>query len=211
MAVGAPSFDPIAAVLFDADGVLQHQGQYLADLAELQGWTEEQLWAFMNDVFAVERPLLTQEADFPALLMPVVKAHGLTVEVDEFLVHWCRRGIAVDLAALELVRSLRGRGFVCGLATNQVTYRAAYMLEELGYAALFDHLFVSCLMGRAKPSAGFFRSAIETLGLRPHQVLFIDDHLANVEAARAEGLRAELLPAGASLARLLAEAGLEAA
>ena len=202
------SFGEIEAVLFDADGVLQHPGNYLAELAELESWTEDQLWNFMNDVFAVERPLLTEEADFAELLEPVVVAHGLTVTVDEFLVGWCRRGITVDPSALELVRGLRSRGVVCGLATNQVTYRATYMLEHLGYKALFDHLFVSCLMGRAKPTAGFFQSVVETLGLNPRRVLFIDDHSANVDAALSLGLRAALLPAGADLAALLAGAGL---
>lgn len=204
----ARPFDEIEVVLFDADGVLQHQGEYLADLAESQSWTEDQLWNFMNDVFAVERPLLTEEADFATLLEPIVDAHGLSVRVDEFLVDWCRRGITVDPSALDLVRGLQSRGVVCGLATNQVTYRATYMLEELGYKALFDHLFVSCLMGQAKPSAGFFQSVIETLGLNPHQVLFIDDHPLNVDAALSAGLRAELLPVGADLAALLAAAGL---
>lgn len=204
---GGRSLDHIDAVLFDADGVLQHQGDYLAGLAELQSWTDEQLLDFMNDVFDVERPLLTEEADFVTLLEPIVDAHGLSVGADEFLADWCRRGIAVDTSALELVRNLRARGVVCGLATNQVTYRANYMLEDLGYSVLFDHLFVSCLIGRAKPGEEFFESAIQTLGLRPERVLFIDDHPANVDAARSAGLRAAHLAPGAQLVELLAEAG----
>lgn len=194
-------------MLFDADGVLQHPGEYLERLAESQRWDDEQLWAFMNAVFAVERPLLTAEADFVALLKPVVEAHRLAVTAGEFLVDWCRRGIAVDAAALELVRGLRLRGVACGLATNQVSYRANYMLNDLGYANLFDHLFVSCRMGDAKPSQEFFDAAVEGLELEPRRVLFVDDHPANVDAARATGLRAVHLAPRRSLASLLADSG----
>jgi putative hydrolase of the HAD superfamily len=198
----------VAAVLFDADGVLQHQGDYLSHLAELQRWDDEQLWRFMNDVFAVERPLLTEEADLAALLEPVVASHAVSLTVDEFLRDWCRRGIAVDHEALELVRRLRARGIVCALATNQVSYRADFMLDELDYASRFDHAFVSCRMGQAKPSQEFFVTAIERLGVEPGNVLFVDDHPANVDAARVAGLCAAHLAPGADLGSLLASFGL---
>lgn len=198
----------IAAVLFDADGVVQHQGNYLAQLAESQRWSDEELVGFMDAVFAVERPLLAQEADFIPLLESVANTHGLSMRVDEFLEDWCRLGIVVDASALELVRGLRARGVICGLATNQVSYRADYMLKHLGYRDVFDHLFVSCRMGWAKPSPAFFESALAILGLPREQVLFIDDHLGNVDAARSVGLRAAQLAPGGDLASVLAEVGL---
>lgn len=64
------------------------------------------------------------------------------------------------------------------------------MLEQLGYADRFDELFVSALLGVAKPSPDYFRRVVEHLDADPATVLFIDDHEPNIHAARSVGLRA---------------------
>lgn len=198
----------IAAVLFDADGVLQHQGGYLALLAAAQGWSVDEVEAFMNEVFDVERAYLTKEADLLPLLQPVLEAHDVTVSTEQFLIDWCRSGIAPNRAALDVVRRLRSSGVVCALATNQVSYRAAYMLDDLGYDAMFDHCFISCQLGCAKPNQAFFEAALRVLELDPPRVLFIDDHPPNIDAARNAGLSAQLFGEGDDLVAVLGTYGL---
>ena len=90
-----------------------------------------------------------------------------------------------------MIRSLRSQGIRVCLATNQQALRAAYMRVTLNYGNHFDALFFSCELGCAKPTPDYFGAVVERLGERSEQLLFIDDHDANVNAARGAGLRAE--------------------
>jgi len=55
---------------------------------------------------------------------------------------------------------------------------------------LFDHHFVSHLTGRIKPDAEAFEHVVESLDCKPAQVLFLDDNLLNIDAAKDIGMRA---------------------
>lgn len=52
-----------------------------------------------------------------------------------------------------------------------------------------------------KPDPAIFQFALQRFGLQPHQAVFIDDHPANVEAARACGLAAVQFVEAAEAAR----------
>lgn len=200
---------PIAAVLFDADGVIQRPAPawrpLLVALCPDPARGEE----FLADLFAAERPCLMGTGDFRDALDAVLRRWACAVGVDDALRLWTL--IEPDQSALRLVRCLRTAGIRTGLATNQQRQRALYMSEVLDYAAAFDHLFYSCELGHAKPSPGYFAAVLERLDLDAAQVLFIDDHAGNVDAARAAGLSAatfHLDQGVAELARLLSARGL---
>ena len=90
-----------------------------------------------------------------------------------------------------VIRSLRSDGLPCYLATNQEHYRVEYMRAHMGFADLFDGLFYSAAIGCKKPDARFYEHIQQALGLPGEAILFWDDALANVEAARACGWHAE--------------------
>jgi putative hydrolase of the HAD superfamily len=191
--------DEVSAVLFDADGVVQHRGEGLADLASAQGWNAAELDAFLADVFSVQGIHAVALDELGGLLDGVAARHRLRGAPEQFLREWCRAGIAPDEAAFETVRRLRHGGVICALATNQSRFRAEHMRSVLGYGREFDRLFVSCDLGVAKPDPKFFQAALDDLGLQPSAVLFIDDHPANVDAASSLGLQAVLFTPGESL------------
>jgi glucose-1-phosphatase len=56
----------------------------------------------------------------------------------------------------------------------------------------FDHVLFSCEIKALKPSPEIFQYALDRLGSEPGDVLFFDDRAANVEAARALGMDAEV-------------------
>jgi putative hydrolase of the HAD superfamily len=62
------------------------------------------------------------------------------------------------------------------------------------YRELFDHEFYSHALGFAKPDPEYFHAIAAKLALAADQLLFIDDHEANVLGAREAGLHAELFP-----------------
>ena len=184
----------IEAVLFDADGVVQRQGDgwstLLGDILKPEGDTD----AFCGEVFAAEAPSLVGEGDFEPALAAVMHQWGCRVSVQEALRAW--EAIVVDEGVVDQVKALREAGTYCGLATNQQAYRARFMADKLGYGALFDQSFYSCELGYRKPDPGYFRAVLERMSSPAGRVLFIDDSPANVEAACGAGLGGALFQPG---------------
>ena len=180
----------VQAILFDADGVIQHATRDLpARLGLALGFVPDPLELFIREVFAAELPSLNGEVDVVEALEPVVARWGAAGRAAKLVEHWwC--SIEVDQALLSLIRTLRLRGFTCALATNQHRHRAQYMARALGYAELFDRSFYSCDLGFAKPDVRYFQAVLNQLRLAPGDVLFIDDNPGNIDAASAVGIRA---------------------
>lgn len=79
---------------------------------------------------------------------------------------------------------------------------------ELGVPAMFDAHFLSHEMGFRKPQPEIYAAAADGLGVRPAEICFFDDVAANVDAARAFGMRATHVAAPSGLAYALRSAGI---
>lgn len=179
---------PPRAVLFDADGVLQHMTvEWRDELTERAGSNTDGL---LNAIARAEKPTMTGEVDLAHSLVQVLDDHDTDLEVHEVLAAW--QNIEVDEEVLAGVRSLAGRGLIRALTTNQAEQRAAWMRANLPYDELFDAQFYSCEIGLAKPDPAYFTHVLDALGVAPEDALFLDDTAVNVESAARLGLRAEL-------------------
>jgi epoxide hydrolase-like predicted phosphatase len=99
---------------------------------------------------------------------------------------------AADLVNEELVayiRTLRPQ-YKLGLLSNAWGDLRQAMKERFHFDGLFDDLVISAEVGLAKPDPRIFQLAVERLGVQPAEAVFVDDVLANVEAARGVGLQA---------------------
>lgn len=197
----------IRHVLFDADGVLQEiRGGFFTSAEPLLGERAREILTVASER---ERPLLTGDGDFLAVLGDVLREYDVDVApADLFAAVW--QNLAVSQDSLDLVRGLREAGYGVHLGTNQARERAAYMRTALPYEELFDVTLYSCDLGIAKPDAEFFRTAATKIGAAPEAILFVDDHSPNVESARAVGMVAvdwRLAHGHDTLLRLLAEQG----
>lgn len=67
------------------------------------------------------------------------------------------------------------------------TFGAAFGLERLS-----DHLIISAEEGVCKPNPEIFHLAVERLGVRPEEAVFVDDLPENVAGAKEVGLNAFL-------------------
>ena len=204
----------IEAVLFDADGVLQHQAVTLHSLLTgvlslPPGEIEERY----QEVWDAEAPMLTGQGDFVETMSGLLEKWGRPGHVDTFV--RASKDIRTDEAIVSIIRELRRAGILCCLASNQMKYRARYMSESLGYSSLFDREFYSCDIGHKKPDSAYFLAILAALELSPERVLFIDDNETNVAAALDLGMNAAAFQPGpevepASLMRrILSEHGLE--
>ncbi len=181
----------LRAVLFDADGVLQHMTvEWRDEIGERSGEAGPHTERLLDAIATAEKPTMTGEVDLAHSLTQVIDDHDADLHADEVIGAW--QNIETDPVMLDGVRALAGRGLVRALTTNQSFPRARWMQANLPYDELFDAQFYSCEMGLAKPDPAYFHYVLEALGLRPEEALFMDDTLANVESAAGLGLRAEL-------------------
>jgi putative hydrolase of the HAD superfamily len=180
----------VRAVLWDADGVLQHlPAGWEASMRPVVGHLVDDVEAFLREAFAAERPALVGEARWLEVLPGLLEKWGIADSYDDALRVWLT--IEPVAETRELVVSLRAAGVRCFLATNQDEHRGRHMHENLGYAELFDDTFYSFELGVAKPDPAYFRAVLGRLAMPAGEVLFVDDNAANVESARGVGLRAE--------------------
>ena len=118
---------PVSAVLWDADQVLQDNGNgWRAEYDAFGGVTD----AFLEDVWRAELPLMVG-GDFPAALGEVARRHGVDAPVETLLSRW--RSIVPLDGSWQVVDRLRSAGVRCYLATNQQEYRRAHIAATLGY------------------------------------------------------------------------------
>lgn len=180
----------IENILFDADGVLQQATQHwqTAFQVALRLKDESQARAVLEDVLAAETEVLESNGGFAERLEVVLakwERPNLVVEALNVM-----HAIEVHQDVMQVVQAVRHSGIRCHIASNQQTSRAKHMSEGLNYKSLFDTEFYSCFVGAAKPKASYFERVIAKLGCHAGTVLFFDDRVENVKAAKQAGLTA---------------------
>jgi putative hydrolase of the HAD superfamily len=177
------SHPPVKALLLDADGVVQWPARsWIPDMERLGGL------GFLRLATAAEVPVLDGSGDLRPAIEELLAARGRRATFEEVIAAWCR--IEPDRRMLALVERVRATGTITALATNQQSYRGAWIQANLGYERHFDHQFHSFQVGLAKPDPAYFRHIVDTLGIEPEEAVFVDDMAANVAGARRAGLRA---------------------
>jgi len=178
----------IDAILFDADGVIQKPSKERRRAwRDLLG-SDRNLDKFLADIFEAEPPALEGQSNFIEALSDILSRWKCRGTLTDALAAWTM--IEVDAEIAGTIRTLRRSGVRCYLATNQESHRACYMSSTLGYRDLFDEQFYSCRLGVMKPAVAYFYAILKELDVRPRNVLFLDDHLANIDSARETGLHA---------------------
>jgi putative hydrolase of the HAD superfamily len=197
---------PLEHILFDADGVLQYATRpWQSALQSVLNLDDEsQAKAVVKDILEAETKVLKS-------------ATGFTEQLEVVLSNWERskllletlnvlHDIEVYADIMQTVQAIRRSGIHCHIGSNQQSLRAGHMSSTLNYKSLLDSEFYSCFIGSAKPEAAFFEKVIAQLGCQASAVLFLDDRLENVQAAKRLGINAILffgIDGAPSLARHL--------
>jgi HAD superfamily hydrolase (TIGR01509 family) len=77
--------------------------------------------------------------------------------------------------------------------SNDVADWSAKLRQLFGLETWIDPWFISGDFGMRKPSPEIYRLAIGRLDVEPRDVVFVDDRLRNLDAAKALGIRTALL------------------
>lgn len=88
----------------------------------------------------------------------------------------------------DLARRLRRSGYKVGLLSNTESCAVEYF--HATQPDIFDARVFSCCEGCRKPEAAIYHRALEKLGARAEETVFIDDNEPYVQGAAAVGIRA---------------------
>ena len=116
-------------------------------------------------------------ARLPARLHPI--AHRLICEWDAL--HTPIPGMA------QLVGELKAKGYHLYLLSNAARRQHEYWPSVAGHEH-FDGTLISADWKLVKPQPEIYRALFATFGLQPHECLFIDDSIQNVEGADYVGM-----------------------
>lgn len=92
--------------------------------------------------------------------------------------------------AKDWVKSFKDKGYRCYILSNypRITYENT--CQERGFEEFVDGAIYSYQVHMIKPEPMIYQTLLERYGLCPEECVFIDDKLANVEAARKLGIHA---------------------
>jgi epoxide hydrolase-like predicted phosphatase len=179
---------PIRAVIFDFGGVLMRTHDYAgrrkweARLGLEKGGLEAIV--FGSDVSTQG---MLGEAPMEAAWQHVADAlHVGPAELEELQRDFWS-GDRIDQELVDFLAGLRPR-YKTGLLSNAWD-NARRLFREFGLDRAFDVMVISAEERLAKPDARIYHIALDRLGVRPEEAVFVDDMAANVAAAQSIGLR----------------------
>jgi putative hydrolase of the HAD superfamily len=177
----------ISDIFFDLGNVLielDYQ-RFAARLTSLTQKPMEELRPAFTDGLVLKYELgLCEEGEFLRTLCA-----RIGVQQGDFLEAWtlvfAGRPLIPEGVLLDLSRKYR-----LWIISNTNRMHFDYIRAHYTFLACFHGLILSYEVGAAKPDAAIFKLALERAGVKPDEALFVDDQLANVEAAREIGIHA---------------------
>jgi putative hydrolase of the HAD superfamily len=172
----------------------------LAAAAEL---SVDELWArYWADRPAYDRGDLTTPAYWTLVLGREPDEATLRRLLEADISGWLHPAREVLAAAARAA----GAGWRLAVLSNApIDHAAVYDRQE--WLAPFSPRLFSGRLGMVKPDPPIFEAATALLGVPADAVVFLDDRAANVAAARAAGMRAEVFEGPEQIDRIVAIAG----
>lgn len=192
----------IRAVLFDFGGVFTDSPFHAVhDYGQELGLSQQDITAIVFGSYEhdgdhpwhqLERGEISLE-DARQHILERGRAHDLEVDIYDLFGRMAGNNGGADSRRplVDKVRELKTRDYALGIITNNVAefgdgWRSLVPVDEL-----FDFVVDSSSAGVRKPDPRIFELALAQLDdIAPAQALFLDDYMANVEAARGLGLQA---------------------
>lgn len=102
-----------------------------------------------------------------------------------------KKAISINGHMYAMVDALKKQEFVVGLLSN-VDQRLGNLIRDFGFYEPFDPCILSYEIGFAKPHPGAYQALLQALDLPPEKIVFVDDKIENVTAAKELGIDAIL-------------------
>ena len=208
MPMAAPVPPTITAITFDLGNVLIRVDhlRFCRRLAALTALSPREVYARVFES-SLEPGYDTGRITSREFYQRVTAHFGVALPFSRFCDLWCDLFDPMEGMA-ELVEHLASR-FPLLLLSNTNSLHFAYIQERFGpILQPFRAFILSYQVGSRKPEPAIYQSLIRQAGRPPEEILFLDDKLSFVEAARDQGLTAWLFRSPPELQRQLARHGL---
>lgn len=172
-------------VCFDLDGVIVFRSTTFGEhyLMEHSDKSEE-MELFFRKVYP---KCLIGKMNLKTELKKNLRAFGWEGTADELMEQWfvieCER---VDNAVLTATKTLHDLGVKSAICSDQEKYRSAYLTGIVGKN--FIGKYFSWKLGYLKRDSGFWIRLVSQVRVRPEQIIFIDNDVANINAAVNAGI-----------------------
>ncbi len=189
-------------------------GNVLFDLDEME--TERQLAAVLDPqksadlfdqvLYPFERGEISEEAFFNRLQ----RRSTAVMEGSYYYKAWNAMLLSMPKHRFEMLTRLRSAYRVFLLSNINITHLRCLRKKleaEHGIVnfehAYFDKVYYSFELGLRKPEREIFQFVLSDAGISPEDTLFIDDKIANIEAARELGFSVKLHDPGKEIADII--------
>jgi len=126
----------------------------------------------------------------PELVLRISRRSGLSAADVQTVVDAVPRELQAMPASVALLRRLHALGHALYYLSNMPAPYADHLEAQNDFFALFTDGVFSGRVHHNKPEPAVFQIAAKRFGCAPSELLFMDDHGPNVEAARALGWQA---------------------
>ena len=182
---------PIQIILFDIGGVFFK-------------WKDRWLFSNIANRFGLSEQCLTDKCkkELPNLRLGRISEKemwqriGMQINSKELsnvngsLIHdFFKSKINIDDSIFDVIKQLQKKNISMGILSNTALVMHS-VVEESCDMSYFDYQFLSCEIGMEKPSKEIFKHVAEKLSHQKDEILFIDDRLSNVNAAKIFGMKA---------------------
>jgi putative hydrolase of the HAD superfamily len=128
--------------------------------------------------------------DVPGLVQRIARRTGLPAADVQTVVDGVPRELQPLPDSVALVRRLHAAGHALYFLSNMPAPYADHLQASNDFMGCFTDGVFSGRVGHNKPEPAIFTLAAERFGAAPKDLLFIDDHLPNIDAAHALGWQA---------------------
>jgi HAD superfamily hydrolase (TIGR01509 family) len=138
--------------------------------------------------FLAARDIITGRMTLPQIHRRIVDDYGLSLDYDAFRFAWLEPYSRPMSGMADLIEILASDYKLLILSNIDRFYWDAIQGSHPELQC-FDAVLLSCNLGMAKPDRAMFLHAAGVAGIEPSRCFFIDDTLANVDAARSVGFK----------------------
>jgi putative hydrolase of the HAD superfamily len=179
----------IKAIVFDFGGVLAEEGfrEGLKAIGQKNGLNPDDFYAMASEL-VYQTGYVTGVSDEYEFWHAVRGKTGVAGSDKELRSEVLKRFI-LRPEMLKYVEQIRSSGLMTAILSDQTNW-----LDEINrntpFFHYFDYVFNSFNLKKGKRDPSIFRDVSSEMGVRPEEVLFVDDNIENIKRAFCEGLKA---------------------
>ena len=178
----------IKAIIFDFGGVLAEETfkEGLTPIGKEKGFDPNHFFNILSEL-VYQTGYITGSSDEHAYWNAVRETTGVKGD-DKKLREEVLRRLKLRPEMMEVVKKIKSSGFIVAILSDQTNW-----LDDLNqrtpFYQHFDHVFNSFYLKKTKRDPSLFRDICVQLGLKPEEILFVDDSPDNIKRAASEGLK----------------------